>query len=52
MSQARDAGRLPVSLITYVGWTLVGMTSPHFLVAIWNWSKVLPGSLHGKERKR
>ena len=23
MSQARDAGRLPVSLITYVGWTLV-----------------------------
>ena len=23
MSQARDAGRLPISLITYVGWTLV-----------------------------
>ncbi len=23
MSQARDAGRLPISLITYVAWTLV-----------------------------
>jgi hypothetical protein len=27
-------------------------TSPRYFVAIYNWSKVLPGSLQGKERKR
>ena len=28
------------------------LTSPRYFVAIYNWSKVLPGSLQGKERKR
>jgi hypothetical protein len=30
----------------------VRVTSPRYFVAIYNWSKVLPGSLQGKERKR
>jgi hypothetical protein len=45
----------PCRIFTFLSWivrTHGKLTSPRYFVAIYNWSKVLPGSLQGKERKR
>jgi putative transposase len=47
------AGLTPASYAKHLAETaLTMMTSPRIFVVIWNWSKVLPESLFGKERKQ